>query len=189
MFSSRSIMTQNVVSRIGVYSGVPYSSQVMLQNSMICRPFFSVQKYQTTPIRSSGSLLMDYQMANFSLKMRAVRAKLMAKRRVKKYKLKTKKSAQKRIQVVSKSLILIGESFVTDHSQLLFTLDWKFEEQRVQVSLSRTSPLEQEQISFEQKKSKASTCFGLSARPQKDDEDVTLLQEKKVSKDVKILIE
>ena len=34
--------------------------------------------------------------------MRAVKAKLMAKRNVKKYKLKTKKAAQKRISIVSK---------------------------------------------------------------------------------------
>ena len=40
------------------------------------------------------------QTAHFSLKMRKVKAKRLAKRRVKKYKLKTKKAAQKRFHVV-----------------------------------------------------------------------------------------
>ena len=51
-------------------------------------------------IASSSPTLIQMQPAHFSLKMRKVKVKQLAKRRVKKYKLKTKKAAQKRFHVV-----------------------------------------------------------------------------------------
>ena len=52
----------------------------------------------TMPLRPTA--LTQLSTANFSLKMRKVKAKLEANKRVKKYKLKTKKSCQKRFLVV-----------------------------------------------------------------------------------------
>ena len=62
--------------------------------------FFTVYARQPMGVVRPAMALVQTPSADFSVKMRKVRAKLQAKRRVKKYKLKTKKAIQKRFFVV-----------------------------------------------------------------------------------------